>query len=351
MRWLRLAALAALMTVLLPTSAQAVVVSRLQLDHPALGTAGGSSLHTAINNIYLKVGNSIDSRYYEIDDIANAATVDLEHNFKSAFSTLTFDVYSWNSGTGELTLLTTLTTPTRAQIALSATPSFTTTKTRVTNNSGATRDLVVVIHHNALDLDELIDVDITSPATGQTITYNSGTGTWVNGFASGGGGGGGGGASWFSPSGTGAIISEENGQAVYLFPDATDSNLVLYFQVPEGYIAGNPITMGAGAYTPSTSNGFVLAVTACLIRQGVDAITSTTNCETDTDAVTNASPANTFQTLDLDIDDGTGEFNSVAASARDMVRITLTRDYANGSDTDTADIRFVTGATTLRTTP
>lgn len=178
MQWYKRLLLLALLS-FVATPARATIVSRLQLDHPALGATPAATVYAQIAAIYKKIGDSVDSRYYEITGLANAGTVDLEHNLKSAFSTLTFDVYSWNSGTGELTLLTTVTTPTRAQIVISATPSFLTTKARVTNSSGSSRDLVVVIHHNSLDLDELADVAITSPLDDGYLTYDTGTLSWL----------------------------------------------------------------------------------------------------------------------------------------------------------------------------
>ena len=347
MRWFKRLLLLTLLAIMMPSAAQAVVVSRLQLDNPALGTAGGSALHNAIQNLYIKIGNSIDSRYFEITGLADTLSTDLEHNLKTSFTTLSFDVYSWNSGTGELTLLTTLTTPTRAQIAITATPSFLTTKTRVTNNSGAPRDLVVVIHHDSRDLDELADVALTSPAEGETLRYDASTLTWKNAFPSGGGGGGGS-AAWFSPSGTGALPLEANGQVVYLFPDATDSDLVFWFQVPDGYVGGNQITMGYGTNTIATSGGYVMRATSYLVRSGTDAISETSNSHVDDDLTTIGSPNFRFETGSLDLTEADGEINGVAVSSGDMIKIVLTRNYADAGDTTSSDVRFVPGATTMR---
>lgn len=155
-------------------------VSRLQLVHPDLGYPGGSALQTLIRNLYIKVGNAMDSRYFEVTGLANSASTDLTHNFKSAFETWVVDLYLWDSGTGELTYLTNSSSPTRSQFTLVATPSFLTTKLRVTNNSGSSRDLAVVVRQQPNLIDQLYDVVITSPANKQALTYDTPSGTWVN---------------------------------------------------------------------------------------------------------------------------------------------------------------------------
>ncbi len=127
------------------------IVSRLQLDHPALGTAGGSSLHTAINDIYVKVGDNMNSRFFLAENLNTASSIDLEHNFKTAFSTLRYDLYLWDSGTEELTEVTDSSSPALSSFTIAATPSFTTTKVRVTNNSGSTQDLVLVVTHGVIN--------------------------------------------------------------------------------------------------------------------------------------------------------------------------------------------------------
>lgn len=123
------------------------VVSRLLLDHPALGTAGGAGLHTSIETIYTRLGDAVDSRFFTQNALANAASVDFEHNFKTAFSTLRYDLYTRDTGTGELTLVTDASTPALSSFTISATPSFTTTKIRVLNSSGSARDIALVVRH------------------------------------------------------------------------------------------------------------------------------------------------------------------------------------------------------------
>lgn len=347
MQWIKRAAIAALIA-LIPGVAQATIISRLQLDHPALGTAGGSALYTKINDIYLKLGNSIDSRYFEITGLANSATTDLEHNFKTAFATLRFDVYSWNTGTGELTLLTTLTTPTRASIGISATPSFLTTKTRITNSSGASRDLVVIVHHDPTEIIALRDVNVTSPTNGQVLTYDTASLKWKNLPQSGGGGGGG--ASWVSPAGTGALLTDQSGLPglqYYDFPDVSDVELAMWILVPSSYTAGNPMSLDLSAYTPG-SGAFVFKTVTTLIVQNTDNITDNTNQKTSTatfTVITSNSPINGT----LALTDGSGLINGQTVSAGDTLKVKLTRDYANGSDNVNVSAKMMPGSTQLRT--
>lgn len=141
------------------------IVSRLQLDHPALNTTGGSGLHTSIENLYIRIGDNVNSRYFEAPALANAANIDFEHNFKTAFSTLRFDLYLWDTGTDELTLVS---DSALANYPIVATPSFTTTKIRVTNNSGSSQDLVLVVTHGVID-SKKIDFVTTNVAGNITL--------------------------------------------------------------------------------------------------------------------------------------------------------------------------------------
>jgi hypothetical protein len=124
------------------------IVSRLQLDHPALNTAGGSGLHTSIENLYIRIGNNMNSRFFEIENLVDAASIDLEHNFKTSFSTLKYDLYLWDTGTDELTLVSDAGLD---DYAIIPTPGDETTHIRVTNNSGSTQDLVLVVTHQVID--------------------------------------------------------------------------------------------------------------------------------------------------------------------------------------------------------
>jgi len=123
------------------------VISRLLLDHPALDTAGGAGLHASIETIYTRLGDAVDSRFFTEDALADSSSVDFEHNFKTAFSTLRYDLYTRDTGTGELTLVTDASTPALSSFTVSATPGFLTTKIRVLNSSGSARDIALVVRH------------------------------------------------------------------------------------------------------------------------------------------------------------------------------------------------------------
>ena len=56
------------------------VVSRLKVDHPALGTAGGSALHASVEAIYKKIGDNMADRFFYIQNLASAGAVDVDHN-------------------------------------------------------------------------------------------------------------------------------------------------------------------------------------------------------------------------------------------------------------------------------
>jgi hypothetical protein len=144
------------------------IVSRLQLDHPALNTTGGSGLHTSIEDLYIRIGDNMNSRYFEAPALANAANIDFEHNFKTAFATLRFDLYLWDTGTDELTLVS---DAALANYPIVATPSFTTTKIRVTNNSGSPQDLVLVVTHGVIDSKK---VDFVTTNVSGNITLSEG---------------------------------------------------------------------------------------------------------------------------------------------------------------------------------
>ena len=151
------------------------IISRLKLDHPALGTAGGAPLHAQIEAIYTKIGDMTNARFFRQNGLANGASVDFEHNFKTAFDDLRFDLYEVNTGTGELTEIYPVTGYTVA-----ATPGQTTTQIRVTNSTGITKDIALVVVQDPVNLDELVDVEIASPANNELLTYETASSRWKN---------------------------------------------------------------------------------------------------------------------------------------------------------------------------
>lgn len=151
------------------------VISRLKLDHPDLGEAGGAALHLKVSTLLTKIGDMANARFFTQAALANASFVDFDHNFKCQFADLRFDLFTYDTGTGELTDVN---PPTNYVIA--ATPGLLTTKIRVTNNTGSAKDIAIVVVQDPINFDELTDVTITSPQNGQVPVWNSSTLQWEN---------------------------------------------------------------------------------------------------------------------------------------------------------------------------
>jgi len=279
-----------------------VEVSRSKLDHPTLATTGGAALHTSVEALWTKVGDNANSRFFTEDALANTASVDFDHNFYVDFDDLTTILYERNTGTGELIGQLT------SGFSITGKAGDLKRQITVTNNSGGPKDIALVVIHGG------------------------GAGA----------GGGGGSLTWNEPSGISPVQGEENGEKVYLYESGLANKLVAFIKIPAGHVASNQITMNIGLYSPSTSNTILLSATTTLIRTGTDGIDSTTNQHSSTNtAVTNTAPANKFISESLDLTDGSGQINGVDAEAGDLLKVELLR----GTDTDTADIRFVPNAT------
>jgi len=152
-------------------------VSRLVLTHPALGTTGGAGLHASIEAIYAKIGNNISTRILTAVGLANAATATVEHSMKTAFGEFRYDLYLYNTATLALTRVTSATSPSLSQFTIIANVTNPTTHIDITNNSGATRDLALVLIVDPLFLKEgdIKDVDITTtpPGDGEALVWDS----------------------------------------------------------------------------------------------------------------------------------------------------------------------------------
>jgi hypothetical protein len=144
------------------------------------------------------------------------------------------------------------------------------------------------------------------------------------------------GGSWYSPDGTGAPQSQIGSEKCFLFPDASDNELWLTLLVPSSYQAGDPIALDLGYTADSTSLTIKLKATTYLVPPAL-AFSATTNSYSSTNAaITNASPAQRVQKATLDLTSSTGTINAVAVAAGDVLRVKLTRDYANDTDTGIA---------------
>jgi hypothetical protein len=182
---------------------------------------------------------------------------------------------------------------------------------------------------------------IASPATGLVVYDTDLNGLFAyNGtvWSAMGSGGGGGALQWVEASGNTPTPTEENLNKVYLYESAQAQELYAAIKVPSSYVAGNQINLKVPWYSPDVSGTALIQTVATLIRSGTDAITSTTNQRTSTNAAVNlatAALADKLNNATCDLTSSTGQINSVAVSAGDLILVKLTR----GTDTATSDIR------------
>lgn len=139
------------------------VISRSKVDHPALGTAGGSALHTLINTIYTVVGDDDPGRYRAFASIANSTTSEVDHNFGVQFSDLTVLLY-----TGTHPALTRVTDPAGAGWTIAAQGGALKTKIDVTTpSSGGPHTFAVMV----LQLGASVGGSATSTVPGLVTSF------------------------------------------------------------------------------------------------------------------------------------------------------------------------------------
>jgi hypothetical protein len=149
-------------------------IGRLGLAHADFGYDAGTPLHAALRDMYTRISDNVNSRLLKAPALANGASIDIEHGLQCAFAELRVLLYTYDTGTGELTRVN----PTTGY-TLAATPGTPTTHVRVTNNTGSSKDvaLVVVQGRGAEKLDDLDDVDLTTPAEdGQALVWDAALG-------------------------------------------------------------------------------------------------------------------------------------------------------------------------------
>lgn len=154
------------------------IVSKLQLNHPSLGTAGGAGLHSSIESLYTKIGDNMADRWFSLTDFDQAETVDLEHNFETDISNLRYDLYNYTGG--EWVRLTADTSPARSAFSVIEKVGFEDTILQITNNTGGnnltfavclTFDSVSLVDNDVKD----IDIVSTTPEDGQALVYEAST--------------------------------------------------------------------------------------------------------------------------------------------------------------------------------
>ncbi len=171
--------------------------------------------------------------------------------------------------------------------------------------------------------------------------FDDGT-TWK---ALGSGGGGGGGANWQVAQLGGPAENYEYDEKVWLFTTGEAQKLILWCKVPSSYNAGTQIKMNIGLYSPSAADTFKFQTVATLVQKNSTAVDSTTNQATDVGPgdFTNT-VAKQFRTGQFLLTNSTGQINSVAVAAGDLIKVELSRVTPSGTD-DTADLRMVPSAT------
>lgn len=153
------------------------IVGRAQLDHPALGTAGGSALHASIETIYTVVGNDLTGRYDVFTSIANSAVSTITHNYGVPFADLKILLY-----TGTHPNLNRVADPVASGWAIVATPGNLKTQINVTAPSSGgphTFAVVQVQSRGAEKLADLDDINTAVPIDGQFLIYDTATSKWI----------------------------------------------------------------------------------------------------------------------------------------------------------------------------
>ena len=137
-------------------------------------------------------------------------------------------------------------------------------------------------------------------------------------------------------------VDSTTGARVLKFSTANrgSEKAIAFVKIPQDYVTGTPISMFVAMYSPSTSNTILLSATTYLVEKDTDAMESTADSFASTNtAITNATTARKYRQVELGLTDSNGQINGQAVEAGDTLRVEIIR----GTDTDTADIRFVPG--------
>jgi hypothetical protein len=142
------------------------------------------------------------------------------------------------------------------------------------------------------------------------------------------------------------INESEHNMNVWKFSQVDRGNQALYAQVtvPKGYIPGTQIHLNLGQYSPSVANTQLLLVKTYHVRGNQDGVDSPADDYTSTNAALTNTSTNTLRKSLVDLTDSDGKVGANAVAPGDLLLLELYRD---ASDTDSADVRFVPGATSL----
>lgn len=152
--------------------------------------------------------------------------------------------------------------------------------------------------------------------------------------------------SWQPVAGVGPTASYEYDEAVWDFAQGAAQSLTMWIKVPKTYTAGRQILMKNGFFSPASSNVFKFTTTATLIRKNTDAVDSTTNQRTSTNSDVTNSVAKQLREVSFDLTSTTGQINSVAINAGDLIKVQLSRVTPSGTD-DTSDVRMIPNMTEI----
>ena len=189
-----------------------------------------------------------------------------------------------------------------------------------------------------------MDVFVASEGVWYTLIGGITNGNWQE--SSGSGGGGGGAIEWQSLS-NGAFANQEGPLGLeYVFSQGLLQELVAYIKIPQSYKAGKPIVLFGSFYTDANSDNYRFQLTATLLKDGVTALSSTTN--QNIDALQVGCPATATAPLGLIFNITTnGQINSVAIGVDDIIILKLKRTNTVSVTETNSDINFLPQTTEI----
>lgn len=145
-------------------------------------------------------------------------------------------------------------------------------------------------------------------------------------------GGAGGSLSWEKIGSLSPENESQDGIKLESFDRLEEQEIFLTLNVPDNYVAGNPIKLKNGAFFIDVITNKVLFRTlTALIRPGTTVLGTYSNTHTSTNSeVTVAGVANTLTAIgDIQLSDASGLINGVAVAANDKLRVKLSRKVAS----------------------
>jgi hypothetical protein len=122
------------------------LVGKAKLNHPALGTAGGGTLHAAVETMFESISDHLPARWRLFESVADSATTTYEHNLQVPFADLRVHVYT--KGVSSNTKVADLAA---AGWSVVATTGFEQTKLDITApSSGGPFDFYVYVSHEPM---------------------------------------------------------------------------------------------------------------------------------------------------------------------------------------------------------